>query len=292
MRYVQCKGPQEGAHGAPFVDLRVAAWGLPGQQPDSLEACGAEQLLQIFGRCTAFAGLACVLEDGLEVPGCGPEVVCWHACFRTWPPEDTAACWAAMQVGQHPTGDCGRVCHRAAGERYSEWYEYDLSGKGYEELWRRLPPAPAAAGLDGSAAFARCTAGAAGPFEMLVLQEGCFGYFRDSRPPGLSAELRELSRNGLGLDAVLMDPTRSIEWRRAAVDCECSVGTCDGWRIEQSILPWRVGAQLRLVLPEGLTCLETGAYMSPALRSAIGRAGVPLPSAPATPAPDFFEVVD
>lgn len=290
--------------------------------------CTAEHLAQLFGGTTAFAGLACVLHEegapGAPTPrGCGPEVVCWHACLRTWPPEDPEAAWAAAKAGGHPTEDCGRVRHSppgaagaggGAGGAVHEWYEYDLTGEGYEELWRRLPPAEASAAggggdggarageealLRGSAALARVAAAAAGgavaPFELLVVSSGRFGYFRDNRPPSLLAELRALAAEGDStLEALLLDASRPLEWRRAAVDVECSVGrVAPGWRIEHSLFPWRVGRQLEVACAAGLEPLEAGASDGAAAEALMRAAGAlrEKPAAGAPPAASY-EAVD
>lgn len=280
VRYIQAPGPQVGSsggnRGAPFVDLRLAHGGPPAAMlPSSLEECSAEQLLWIFASANAFAGLSCVLEEeGPGLVGCGAEVSCWHAPLRLWPPEDVSASWRAALLGRLPTEDCGRVCYSLGGGKarlppsttfVEEWYEYDLSGEGYEELWRRMPDAPITlqhtvaleqmGSLSASLAAARISAE---PFELLVVAAGRFGYFRDSRSPALAVELRALDAAGLGLDKLILDDSRSLAWRRAALNCEASVGIVSDWRIEHSALPWLIGTRLRLARGDGWVDLAAG----------------------------------
>jgi len=222
----------------------------------------------IFSSATAFAGVASRHELGLASSQ-DEEVVCWHAPLRTWPPEDTAAAWAAADRRQLPTEDCGRVHRTSQGgfvEGYvEEWLEHDLSGEAYEERWHRLQPA--ALGVDGgSIALARIHEA---PFELLVVTAGRFGYFRDGRSSALVAELVELDRRGVGLEKLLLDGSRPIESRRAMVNCEASVGVLDGWIIEHAVLPWRVGTRLQLSRSDGWVDLTASSRPSAALHNAV-----------------------
>jgi len=166
---------------------------------------------------------------------------------------DVTENWKAAWRGQHETSDCGRVRHVADADadagHVSEWFEYDLSGEAYEEFWRRLPELSSTdAAADGSGAAA-CTT-EQGSYELLVAHRGRFGYFRDNRSSALVEEIDTLCKQGYTLDTLLLDESRTLEWRRSIVDCECSTGTCADWRIEQSILPWRVGTVLERVQRE------------------------------------------
>lgn len=232
-----------------------------------------QELVWIFSTATAFAGLASrhdlSIPPSVQASEHVEEVVCWHAPLRTWPPEDVAASWSAADKRLLPTEDCGRLHHALQSSPVAgtveEWFEYDLSGEAYEERWHRLQPAaPNSDG--GSIALARIHEA---PFELLVVTEGRFGYFRDGRSSALVSQLTDLDQHGIGLDKILLDDSRPLEWRRAAVDCEASVGVLDGWLIEHAVLPWKVGTRLRLSRADGWVDLTAGSGPSEELRYAV-----------------------
>lgn len=218
----------------------------PGPAPDSLRACTSDQLCAFLGSSvTDFAGLACVLDEGplpLEAVRCGPEVVCWHACFHTFPPENSSVAWAANGRGEYPTGDCGRVRH--VGGAAEQLYEYDLSGSAYEELWSRLWGGAGGSSVGGIAMLHLQT-----PAAMLLVAG-------DSCPSSVVEELRAAAQCGPSLETPLVDESRPLQARQGFVDCEFSVrrrgiGGCSTV-IAAPTFSWRVGKQLSLASMYGV----------------------------------------
>ena len=75
---------------------------------------------------------------------------------------------------------------------------------------------------------------ATGVAGLVVCADDRFAYVRD----------RAIPLAGAGHLSHLVREAPSLEAMQDLVDCEISIGATDGWRIERSTLPWRVGAGL------------------------------------------------
>jgi isopenicillin N synthase-like dioxygenase len=132
-----------------------------------------------------------------------------------------------------PLGDRGRL------ERHGDLLIETGIEADYIEHWQRLPTARDA--ISGSARFVGAGDeggdGSATERSVILVRHGNrFGYAR-ARAAGLLGAGENLLARVAGAD----DRTG-----RALIDCEISLGTisAEGWRIERSSLPWRVGATL------------------------------------------------
>lgn len=205
-----------------FFDIRVPTARPAGKLgPGGVGGASVEELRGLLdtGSGESFAGAAEVwVRDN------GEERVHWHSALSSWPANDSAKIWAAIDSGRHTTSDVGRVEHMGAGR----WFEWGCGRSTFVEEW---------VNIDEGASARHCAMRR--PGGMLVVVGDWFGFVNDQRPASSTAK-------AVGRAEYVADEGIPLEDKRQfAAGAEYSTGrVSEGWRITLSTLPWRDGARL------------------------------------------------